>query len=211
MRGAFVCRGERGEARRDYSARECQPELVDLPSPSTSAPPGWPDVPTTFATRRCRPGSNGSVPSTDVAEWAGHIVAVLNEVYAKCLDGRQHASRERIQEVLGGADRSWDVGISRERIGNKHPGSIVMASDTRTGSRERLACLRSSEAISRMRPGWAAGGWWEFDSCAGRVVWARLAGGRTRIVSQSRHTVEERMTPDEAGSVMPPPAPLITA
>jgi integrase len=30
---------------------------------------------------------NGGVPATQVAEWAGHSVAVLLDVYAKCLEG----------------------------------------------------------------------------------------------------------------------------
>ena len=64
---------------------------------------------------------NGGVPSTEVAEWAGHSVAVLHEVYAKCLDGRRHASRERVEDALGGAEGSWDVGVSRTRIGRGRP------------------------------------------------------------------------------------------
>lgn len=44
---------------------------------------------------------NGGVPPTQVAEWAGHSVEVLLRVYAKCLDGQQHAARQRIQAALG--------------------------------------------------------------------------------------------------------------
>ncbi len=40
------------------------------------------------------------VPPTQVAEWAGHSVNVLLQIYAKVLTGQEEASRRRIQEVL---------------------------------------------------------------------------------------------------------------
>jgi integrase len=43
----------------------------------------------------------GGVPSTQVAEWAGHSVAVLHQIYAKVIAGQESASRERIERVLG--------------------------------------------------------------------------------------------------------------
>lgn len=46
------------------------------------------------------------VPSTQVAEWAGHSVAVLHQVYAKVLAGQESSARQRIEEALregGGA------------------------------------------------------------------------------------------------------------
>ncbi|GAB2763835.1 hypothetical protein GCM10027174_45580 [Salinifilum aidingensis] len=39
------------------------------------------------------------VPATQVAEWAGHSVQVL-QIYAKCLAGQEEAARSRIAEVL---------------------------------------------------------------------------------------------------------------
>lgn len=45
---------------------------------------------------------NAGVEPTRVAEWAGHSVHVLLRVYAKCLDGGEHAARERVQQALGG-------------------------------------------------------------------------------------------------------------
>lgn len=45
---------------------------------------------------------NAGVEATRVAEWAGHSVAVLLRVYAKCLDGGEQAARQRVQEALGG-------------------------------------------------------------------------------------------------------------
>lgn len=42
------------------------------------------------------------VPPTKVAEWAGHSVAVLLRVYAKCIDGGEQADRERVERQLGG-------------------------------------------------------------------------------------------------------------
>jgi integrase len=43
---------------------------------------------------------NGGVPPVQVAEWAGHSVAVLLKVYAKCIDGQDQAARRRIEEAL---------------------------------------------------------------------------------------------------------------
>ncbi|WP_253865492.1 hypothetical protein [Prauserella halophila] len=37
-----------------------------------------------------------------MAEWAGHSVAVLLRVYAKCIDGGEQADRERVERQLGG-------------------------------------------------------------------------------------------------------------
>lgn len=41
------------------------------------------------------------VPSTQVAEWAGHSVAVLHQIYAKVLVGQEASARERIEQALG--------------------------------------------------------------------------------------------------------------
>ena len=43
---------------------------------------------------------NAGVPATTVAEWAGHSVAVLLRVYAKCLDGEADAAKARVEAVL---------------------------------------------------------------------------------------------------------------
>ena len=45
---------------------------------------------------------NAGVPSTQVAEWAGHSLAVLLQIYAKCLVGQEEAARRLIDAVLGG-------------------------------------------------------------------------------------------------------------
>jgi integrase len=44
---------------------------------------------------------NAGVPPTDVAERAGHSVAVLLSVYAKCLHGQRATYNARIDAVLG--------------------------------------------------------------------------------------------------------------
>lgn len=44
---------------------------------------------------------NAGVPATQVAEWAGHSVAVLLRVYAKCVTGQDELARRRIDEALG--------------------------------------------------------------------------------------------------------------
>jgi integrase len=44
---------------------------------------------------------NAGVPPTQVAEWAGHSVAVLLRVYAKCISGQEDAARQRVGRALG--------------------------------------------------------------------------------------------------------------
>ena len=46
---------------------------------------------------------NAGVPATQVAAWAGHSVAVLLQIYAKCLVGQEDAARRRIDAALGGS------------------------------------------------------------------------------------------------------------
>lgn len=41
------------------------------------------------------------VPSTQCAEWAGHSVAVLHQIYAKVIAGLEAAAHERIEQALG--------------------------------------------------------------------------------------------------------------
>ena len=43
---------------------------------------------------------NGGVAPTKVAEWAGHSVEVLLEVYAKCLDGQDDLAKRQVQAAL---------------------------------------------------------------------------------------------------------------
>jgi integrase len=43
---------------------------------------------------------NAGVPPTQVAEWAGHSLAMLYQIYAKCLVGQEHLARRRIEEAL---------------------------------------------------------------------------------------------------------------
>lgn len=45
---------------------------------------------------------NAGVPPTQVAEWAGHSVAVLLQIYAKCLAGQDAVARTRIEAILRG-------------------------------------------------------------------------------------------------------------
>jgi integrase len=47
---------------------------------------------------------NGGVPPTQVAEWAGHSVAVLLKVYAKCIDGQDQIAKRRIEDALRESD-----------------------------------------------------------------------------------------------------------
>lgn len=47
---------------------------------------------------------NAGVPSTQVAEWAGHSVGVLHQIYAKCIVGQEEAARRRIEAALAASD-----------------------------------------------------------------------------------------------------------
>jgi integrase len=47
---------------------------------------------------------NGGVPPAQVAEWAGHRVAVLLRIYAKCIDGQDDTAKRRIDQALHEAD-----------------------------------------------------------------------------------------------------------
>lgn len=51
--------------------------------------------------RRVSTSLNAGVPSTQVAEWAGHSLAVLLQIYAKCVVGQEEDARGRIDAVLG--------------------------------------------------------------------------------------------------------------
>jgi integrase len=44
---------------------------------------------------------NGGIAPAQVAEWAGHSIAILLRIYAKCVDGRDDIARRRIEEALG--------------------------------------------------------------------------------------------------------------
>ena len=43
---------------------------------------------------------NAGVPATQVAEWAGHSVAVLLRVYAKCIAGQDDSAQQRVEIAL---------------------------------------------------------------------------------------------------------------
>jgi hypothetical protein len=43
---------------------------------------------------------NAGVDPTQVADWAGHSLNVLLQVYAKCIVGREDLNRRRIQDML---------------------------------------------------------------------------------------------------------------
>jgi hypothetical protein len=51
-------------------------------------------------------GGDGGIPPAQVAEWAGHSVAVLLKIYAKRIDGQDHIARRRIEDALGDSGES---------------------------------------------------------------------------------------------------------
>jgi integrase len=61
---------------------------------------------------------NAGVPATQVAEWAGHSVAVLLRVYAKCIAGQQAEAKRRI---LGAQPEDAPDGPSDHRLKNATP------------------------------------------------------------------------------------------
>jgi hypothetical protein len=56
---------------------------------------------------------NGGVAPAQVAEWAGHSVAVLLRVYAKCIDGQDQIAKRRIEEALRESDDGSATGNDR--------------------------------------------------------------------------------------------------
>ena len=46
---------------------------------------------------------NAGVPTTEVAERAGHSVDVLLKVYAKCIDGQEATVNRRFEDALRGS------------------------------------------------------------------------------------------------------------
>jgi integrase len=56
---------------------------------------------------------NGGVQPAQVAEWAGHSVAVLLKVYAKCIDGQDQIAKRRIDDALREDDaEATDLGAA---------------------------------------------------------------------------------------------------
>jgi integrase len=52
---------------------------------------------------------NGGVQPAQVADWAGHSVAVLLKVYAKCIDGQDHIAKRRIEDALREGDDAQEA------------------------------------------------------------------------------------------------------
>lgn len=46
------------------------------------------------------------MPATQVAEWAGHSVAVLLRVYAKCIAGQEDSAQQRVDLALNSSTNS---------------------------------------------------------------------------------------------------------
>lgn len=62
------------------------------------------------------------VPSTQCAEWAGHSVAVLHQIYAKVVAGLEAAAHERIERAFGwGAETGGRMGGRSTGFGRSLP------------------------------------------------------------------------------------------
>lgn len=78
------------KAWRDARAKELTPGAAALPAgPSTVRP----------SAHRCVAAAQRR--GTQVAEWAGHSVHVLMQIYAKCVYGQEEAARRRVEAALG--------------------------------------------------------------------------------------------------------------
>jgi len=64
--------------------------LAEQPA-GTTAGARWPR-----STCGCSASTDGGVPPTQVAEWAGRSVAVLLRIYAKCIAGQEVTARHRV-------------------------------------------------------------------------------------------------------------------
>jgi integrase len=64
---------------------------------------------------------NVGVPAPQVAEWAGDSVAVLLEVYAKCLEGGRQGTMNQVEAALGLDPAGWRPGGSLARIWREQP------------------------------------------------------------------------------------------
>ncbi|MGB6613998.1 hypothetical protein [Trebonia sp.] len=53
---------------------------------------------------------NSGVPATEVAQRAGHGVAILLKIYAHCIDGQADAANQRITDALGTKDTGPEPG-----------------------------------------------------------------------------------------------------
>ena len=57
---------------------------------------------------------NSGVPATEVARRAGHGVAVLLKICARCTDGQADAANQRIADALGGSSFPKNQGDDSE-------------------------------------------------------------------------------------------------
>ncbi len=59
---------------------------------------------------------NAGVPPVQVAAWAGHTVAVLLQVYSKCIDGQDEAVKRHIEDALAQAPTA-----AAQQLSPRHP------------------------------------------------------------------------------------------
>ena len=84
---------------------------------------------------------NAGVPATQVAEWAGHSVAVLLRVYAKCIAGQQAEAKRRI---LGVQPEDTPDGPPDHRLANATLG--IPDTPDNNGEKSQLAATPTSHA-----------------------------------------------------------------
>jgi hypothetical protein len=71
---------------------------------------------------------DAGVPATQVAEWAGHSVAVLLRVYAKCIAGQEDSAQQRVDVALNSSTNSPQTPVD-DRTAPDTAGSHEKASD----------------------------------------------------------------------------------
>ena len=88
---------------------------------------------------------NGGVSPTEIAKRAGHSVEVLLRVYAKCVSGQEEIANHRIEEILGGSDRSdtMDGMAALQHVMAARGKACVRYAP---GSRRDAVCIRRDES-----------------------------------------------------------------
>lgn len=84
---------------------------------------------------------NAGVPAAQVAAWAGHTVAVLLQVYSKCIDGQDEAVKRRIEDALGPAPQAAHTQrrpglrpVPAPAIPSTYPGNLHLRASARPRS-----------------------------------------------------------------------------
>ena len=94
---------------------------------------------------------NAGAPPAQVGAWAGHTVAVLLQVYSKCIDGQNEAVKRRIEDALGPAQPAAQQSSSRHTL--RRPGlRPILAPTTPSADPTNLYPRASTPPAPEWRP-----------------------------------------------------------